>query len=169
MIRRSKHLTPAPMPHLSRRLIVAIVAAVAAYICLQLIAGSGLNGAVRTAIDVIFLAIATFAAAVLGTPSATPRAAPRATTPVASSGGAGGGTSTSSATSSDTAREGGSVKWFNVKKGYGFIVRDQGDDVFVHYRNIVGQGRRSLAEGQRVTFCVVDGDKGPQADLVEPD
>ena len=65
-------------------------------------------------------------------------------------------------------RETGTVKWFNVQKGYGFIVRDQGDDVFVHYRNIVGQGRRSITEGQRVTFSVVNGDKGPQADQVEP-
>ncbi|MEX2490068.1 MAG: cold shock domain-containing protein [Pseudomonadales bacterium] len=65
-------------------------------------------------------------------------------------------------------REVGTVKWFNVKKGYGFITRDAGDDVFVHYRNIRGQGRRSIAEGQRVEFEVVEGDKGLQADEVEP-
>lgn len=65
-------------------------------------------------------------------------------------------------------REVGTVKWFNVKKGYGFITRDEGDDVFVHYRNIRGQGRRSIAEGQRVEFEVVEGDKGLQADEVEP-
>jgi len=59
------------------------------------------------------------------------------------------------------------VKWFNVKKGYGFITRDQGDDVFVHYRNIEGKGRRALSEGQRVTFIVIDGEKGLQADEVE--
>ncbi|XOV89539.1 MAG: cold-shock protein [Pseudomonadota bacterium] len=63
--------------------------------------------------------------------------------------------------------ETGTVKWFNVKKGYGFITRDQGDDVFVHYRNIQGDGRRSISEGQRVSFVVVDGDKGLQADEVE--
>ncbi len=63
-------------------------------------------------------------------------------------------------------KETGTVKWFNVKKGYGFITRDQGDDVFVHYRNIEGDGRRSIAEGQRVTFTVVPGDKGLQADEV---
>lgn len=60
----------------------------------------------------------------------------------------------------------GTVKWFNVKKGYGFITRDQGDDVFVHYRNIKGDGRRSIAEGQRVRFVVVPSEKGPQAEDV---
>lgn len=65
-------------------------------------------------------------------------------------------------------REEGTVKWFNVKKGYGFITRDSGDDVFVHYRNIRGQGRRSISEGQRVEFEVIEGEKGLQADEVEP-
>jgi len=65
-------------------------------------------------------------------------------------------------------RELGTVKWFNVKKGYGFITRDQGDDVFVHYRNIKGQGRRAISEGQRVEFNVVNSEKGLQADEVEP-
>lgn len=63
-------------------------------------------------------------------------------------------------------RELGTVKWFNVKKGYGFITRDQGEDVFVHFRNIRGSGRRSIADGQRVEFVVVTGDKGLQADDV---
>ncbi len=63
-------------------------------------------------------------------------------------------------------RELGTVKWFNVKKGYGFITRDQGEDVFVHFRNIRGNGRRSIADGQRVEFVVVTGDKGLQADDV---
>ena len=62
--------------------------------------------------------------------------------------------------------ETGTVKWFNVKKGYGFITRDQGDDVFVHYRNIEGGGRRGVNEGQRVSFIVINGDKGLQADEV---
>lgn len=64
--------------------------------------------------------------------------------------------------------EEGSVKWFNTKKGYGFITRDQGDDIFVHFRNIKGQGRRSLNDGQRVTYVVIEGDKGLQADHVSP-
>jgi|TARA_Y100000310_G_scaffold336467_3_gene421073 CspA family cold shock protein len=63
-------------------------------------------------------------------------------------------------------RELGTVKWFNVKKGYGFITRDQGEDVFVHFRNIRGSGRRSISEGQRVEFVVVSGKKGLQADDV---
>ena len=63
-------------------------------------------------------------------------------------------------------RERGVVKWFNVKKGFGFITWDNGEDVFVHFRSIRGQGHRSLAEGQRVKFSVVRGDKGPQAEDV---
>jgi CspA family cold shock protein len=62
----------------------------------------------------------------------------------------------------------GTVKWFNVKKGYGFITRDQGDDVFVHFRNIRGSGRRSISDGQRVEFVVISGKKGLQADDVHP-
>ena len=61
-------------------------------------------------------------------------------------------------------RETGTVKWFNVRKGYGFITRDAGDDVFVHFRNIEGSGRRAIEEGQRVSFVVTDGDKGLQAE-----
>ena len=60
-------------------------------------------------------------------------------------------------------RETGVVKWFNSTKGYGFITRDQGGDVFVHFTGIRGTGYRSLDEGDRVEFSVVDGTKGPQA------
>lgn len=60
-------------------------------------------------------------------------------------------------------RETGAVKWFNSTKGFGFIVRDQGEDIFVHYSAIRGEGYRSLQEGQRVEFTVTQGDKGPQA------
>lgn len=63
-------------------------------------------------------------------------------------------------------KEQGTVKWFNNTKGYGFIERDSGGDVFVHYSAIAGDGYRSLEEGQRVEFEVVDGDKGPQASEV---
>jgi len=69
--------------------------------------------------------------------------------------------------SRNSAKESGTVKWFNVKKGFGFITRDGGEDIFVHYRNIEGNGRRAIAEGQRVQFVVIDGDKGLQADEVE--
>ncbi|MGK0440935.1 MAG: CspA family cold shock protein [Pseudohongiellaceae bacterium] len=65
-------------------------------------------------------------------------------------------------------REEGKVKWFNVSKGYGFVTRENGEDVFVHFRSIRGKGRRILYEGQTVSFRVSTGDKGPQADDVEP-
>jgi CspA family cold shock protein len=71
------------------------------------------------------------------------------------------------ASGNDSAKEMGTVKWFNIKKGFGFITRDEGDDIFVHYRNIEGNGRRAINEGQRVKFLVIDGDKGLQADEVE--
>lgn len=57
----------------------------------------------------------------------------------------------------------GRVKWFNDSKGYGFIEQDNGQDVFVHYSAIQGEGFKSLKEGQEVTFEVVQGAKGPQA------
>jgi len=60
-------------------------------------------------------------------------------------------------------REKGTVKWFNDGKGYGFITRDAGDDVFVHYSEVEGAGFRSLQEGQRVEFEVEQGQKGLQA------
>jgi CspA family cold shock protein len=65
-------------------------------------------------------------------------------------------------------RELGVVKWFNGEKGYGFIARDNEEkDVFVHFSAINAEGFRTLREGQRVEFEVVDGDKGPQAQNVE--
>tara|TARA_B100001123_G_scaffold430990_1_gene551784 strand:+ start:195 stop:458 length:264 start_codon:yes stop_codon:yes gene_type:complete len=60
-------------------------------------------------------------------------------------------------------RETGTVKWFDNAKGFGFIVRESGDDVFVHFSSIRGEGYRSLDEGQQVEFEVVQGQKGPQA------
>ena len=57
----------------------------------------------------------------------------------------------------------GKVKWFNDKKGYGFIAQEGGRDVFVHFSQIVGEGYKSLAEGQEVSFAIEDGPKGPQA------
>ncbi|TXI32027.1 MAG: cold-shock protein [Aquipseudomonas alcaligenes] len=63
-------------------------------------------------------------------------------------------------------REVGTVKWFNDSKGYGFIQRESGPDVFVHYRAIRGEGHRSLIEGQQVEFAVIQGQKGLQAEDV---
>jgi cold shock protein len=64
-------------------------------------------------------------------------------------------------------RETGVVKWFNTNKGFGFITRDNGDDVFVHFRSIRGQGHRTLIEGQRVEFNISKGEKGLQAEDVD--
>ena len=63
-------------------------------------------------------------------------------------------------------REVGTVKWFNDSKGYGFIQRESGPDVFVHYRAIRGEGHRTLVEGQQVEFAVIQGQKGLQAEGV---
>lgn len=62
----------------------------------------------------------------------------------------------------------GKVKWFNDEKGFGFIEQDGGNDVFVHFRSIIGNGRKSLKEGQRVRMEVRLGQKGPQAENVTP-
>ncbi|MBK6738562.1 MAG: cold-shock protein [Haliea sp.] len=63
-------------------------------------------------------------------------------------------------------RERGTVKWFNSSKGFGFIVRENGEEIFVHFRSIRGEGRRGLRDGQSVSFVVADSEKGPQADDV---
>ncbi|WP_100408091.1 cold-shock protein CspD [Bacillus solitudinis] len=60
----------------------------------------------------------------------------------------------------------GTVKWFNAEKGFGFIEVEGGDDVFVHFSAITGEGFKSLDEGQSVEFDIVDGDRGPQASNV---
>ncbi len=62
----------------------------------------------------------------------------------------------------------GTVKWFSDEKGFGFISREGGEDVFVHFSGIAGDGFRSLAEGQQVEFEVTEGKKGPQATNVKP-
>jgi len=70
-------------------------------------------------------------------------------------------------TAAEGPREEGKVKWFNVSKGFGFITKDDGEEIFVHFRSIRGGGRRGLRDGQRVSFVVADSDKGPQAEDVE--
>lgn len=60
----------------------------------------------------------------------------------------------------------GTVKWFNESKGFGFIEREGGPDVFAHFSAIVGDGFKTLAEGQRVEFVVTNGQKGPQAEEI---
>jgi CspA family cold shock protein len=91
---------------------------------------------------------------------ATPRAQRKQTKP----------TRTSAGTSAPAAagREAGTVKWFNTSKGFGFISRDSGDDVIVHFRAIRGEGHLVLVEGQRVEFSIMMRDKGLQAEDVVP-
>ena len=62
----------------------------------------------------------------------------------------------------------GTVKWFNETKGFGFIEREDGPDVFVHFSSIKAEGFKTLADGQKVEFTVTDGQKGPQAENVVP-
>ena len=62
----------------------------------------------------------------------------------------------------------GTVKWFNETKGFGFIEREDGPDVFVHFSSIKADGFKTLADGQKVEFTVTDGQKGPQAENVVP-
>lgn len=64
-------------------------------------------------------------------------------------------------------QEMGTVKWFDASKGYGFILRDSGPEIFVHYRSILGEGHRVLYEGQRVKFVIAQGRKGLQAEQVD--
>ena len=66
------------------------------------------------------------------------------------------------------ARYTGIVKWFNNAKGFGFVGREDGPDVFVHYSSIQSEGYKSLEEGDSVTFDIITGKQGPQADLVQP-
>ena len=63
-------------------------------------------------------------------------------------------------------RETGTVKWFNAAKGYGFITRENGEEIFVHFSAIQSEGYKKLEEGQKVEFTAVEADKGPQAQEV---
>ena len=62
----------------------------------------------------------------------------------------------------------GSIKWFNATKGFGFIVGDDGAEVFVHYRNVEGLNKRNIKQGQKVSYVVKQSDRGPQAEGVQP-
>jgi CspA family cold shock protein len=75
-------------------------------------------------------------------------------------------TDTQFQSASDTSRDRGTVKWFNVSKGFGFITKDDGEEIFVHFRSIRGEGRRGLRDGQVVSFIVTESEKGPQAEDV---
>ena len=75
-------------------------------------------------------------------------------------------TNSTNVNTTEESRELGTVKWFNANKGFGFITRDSGEDVFVHFRSIRGKGHRVLRDGQRVDFLVSEGNKGLQAEDV---
>lgn len=141
----------------AKRITISIISSIAVFLII---------GFVQDNLDPTSASLATFIVIFAGVAIAafTSGGSTTRARPVAASSNSG---NSSSGSSSNSDAETGSVKWFNVKKGYGFITRDSGDDVFVHYRNIVGDGRRSIADGQRVSFVVVDGDKGLQADEVE--
>ena len=100
------------------------------------------------------------AAASAGRKAAPPKKAPRKKPAPAQDKG-------SAASTASGPREKGTVKWFNGSKGFGFIIRENGEEIFVHYRSILGDGRRSLTDGQAVEFRVDYTDKGPQAEDVQ--
>ncbi|MCB1729776.1 MAG: cold shock domain-containing protein [Halieaceae bacterium] len=105
--------------------------------------------------------VATALLAAVGRPGAAPAASGKRPADTASA------KKTPRETAAAAGREQGQVKWFNVSKGFGFITKDDGEEIFVHFRSIRGGGRRGLRDGQRVTFVVAQSDKGPQAEDVE--
>ncbi|RLA49478.1 MAG: cold-shock protein [Gammaproteobacteria bacterium] len=141
------------------KLIISLVIAIVASTLTTLLQ----DGAIPNLMLLAAFSIATVATALIVAPSASTSTA--------------GGTSKAAAPGSkkparrtateDSAREQGQVKWFNVSKGFGFITKDDGEEIFVHFRSIRGEGRRSLRDGQRVSFVVAQSDKGPQAEDVE--
>lgn len=127
------------MPSTIKKILVAVALGLGCYAAIELVSKGGLAlpSAAAQFSALVIIVITTLAASFLG----------------AAFGGAGAGD-----------KETGTVKWFSLRKGYGFITRDLGDDIFVHLRSI--QGRNSLSEGQRVSFSVISSDKGPEADQV---
>ena len=128
-----------------------IITAIASVLTTTLFAGETISFLDMRLVLAFF--VATVATAILaGSMAAPSKAAP--------------GESTFQSESDGIDREMGTVKWFNVSKGFGFIVREDGEEIFVHFRSIRGEGRRSLRDGQSVSFVVSQSDKGPQAEDV---
>ena len=141
-----------------KNIIISILIGALAYLIIHFIHNKELVPTSGPAIlELAIIIIAIFAGSLVAARPSTPATEKETATSIS--------TSTSTPTESSLL-ENGTVKWFNVKKGYGFITRDQGDDVFVHFKNIESQGRRSISEGDRVSFVVINGTKGLQADQV---
>jgi CspA family cold shock protein len=140
---------------IAKRIVISLCSAIVAYFIIHQVQQQNLGDTSTAIATVLIIFVGVLVGAFSGGKGRTRASASGATK------------STSGGGSTNEDAETGTVKWFNIKKGYGFITRDSGDDVFVHYRNIVGDGRRSISDGQRVSFIVVDGDKGLQADEVE--
>ena len=152
--------------HLTGKLITSLVVAAVASTLTTLVRGEAFPDLI---LFLAFVAATIVTALVVAPPVRATASARSATRPA----------TTASATRSPAAsgrderndgapREQGKVKWFNVSKGFGFIVKDDGEEIFVHFRSIRGEGRQRLREGQRVSFVVASSSKGPQAEDVEP-
>lgn len=144
---------------LTVKLIISLVIAAAASTLTTLLLGSAISYPALLAA----FSIATVATALLVSRTSSSNTSASSNTPAKSTQNKPAGR----ATADDSAREQGLVKWFNVSKGFGFITKDDGEEIFVHFRSIRGEGRRGLRDGQRVSFVVAQSDKGPQAEDVE--
>ena len=134
-----------------RRLVVSLILAIAGTLVISLITRSTQLTEISTQIAVAVVIFITSLVSALASTNTTGENVKKSTT---------------SGHKTKYSRETGTVKWFNTSKGFGFITRDNGDDVFVHFRSIRGQGRRTLIEGQRVEFNLTKGEKGLQAEDV---
>lgn len=135
------------MSLMSKLIISLVIAAIASTLTSLLLAGELIDPRLAIA----FFVATTATALIVGSAPAAP--SPRTN-------------NASAPTPNDGTRERGTVKWFNISKGFGFIVKDDGEEIFVHFRSIRGEGRRGLRDGQSVSFIVTDSDKGPQAEDV---
>jgi CspA family cold shock protein len=145
------------------KLIISLVIAIVASTVATLLQ----DGSIPDLLLLATFSVATVATALLVSPSANTSTSGNTSKPAAPGSDPGSKKPARRTTADDSAREQGQVKWFNVSKGFGFITKDDGEEIFVHFRSIRGEGRRSLRDGQRVSFVVAQSDKGPQAEDVE--
>ncbi|TLX55823.1 cold-shock protein [Stutzerimonas nosocomialis] len=141
-----------PQPPLQLAAALGLLLAAALQTLVLLVPATPIAGQPGTLASLVLALIATLLQFVPGKPAHQPRRSRPARQP--------------QRTDSASGRETGTVKWFNTSKGFGFISRDTGDDIFVHFRAIRGEGHRVLIEGQRVEFTVMQRDKGLQAEDV---